>query len=507
MSCFIPNKNYTCKVTSMTKRTIFGIDNLRIRRQTHNGSYRSQNFVLIESQQSNKANFDTTNVGNKAESTVTQNKTYPLLFRLFQGFASYILGAIAYTPSRLLIKIVFAVKKLPLTTVRTTLHLKELFQTLLLSDTRSLWMLERKLTIKIHINKIVRFTNLLTRLSKQGYLLLIVLVSVGFLNFGAASAQSQEPTSFLSAFINNNSLSNVNSEFDTTGRTTFPFGAVNASASGIQKIVEHTVQEGETIPKLAELYGLDEQTLIFNNSESIKDNNVQPGKKIYIPWVDGYIYNTIQEVTPEEIGNQYKISNEIISKENIALLNPETRKFPKDRLILIPTKDLAAIDAINKETAENKRKEEEQERQKNLSNQAINRQKSYTSTSNVSVRKSSGFIWPTTGNISRCFSSYHPACDIANFSAPPIVAVQDAVVSDIYRFTVVGYGNAVVLDHGDGIKTLYAHMSEIYVSRGQQIKQGQLIGKMGQTGMATGIHLHFEVTLNGSKQDPLAYLP
>jgi murein DD-endopeptidase MepM/ murein hydrolase activator NlpD len=70
-----------------------------------------------------------------------------------------------------------------------------------------------------------------------------------------------------------------------------------------------------------------------------------------------------------------------------------------------------------------------------------------------------------------------------------------------------GYGYYVIVRHGDGSETLYAHLSAIYVSLGQYVGQGEIIGAVGCTGWCTGPHLHFEVRIGGTPVDPLAYLP
>ena len=69
------------------------------------------------------------------------------------------------------------------------------------------------------------------------------------------------------------------------------------------------------------------------------------------------------------------------------------------------------------------------------------------------------------------------------------------------------YGLYVIVDHGNGLKTLYAHLSALSVVTGQQVAQGQTLGPSGATGYSYGVHLHFEVHRNGTRVDPMAYLP
>jgi murein DD-endopeptidase MepM/ murein hydrolase activator NlpD len=117
-----------------------------------------------------------------------------------------------------------------------------------------------------------------------------------------------------------------------------------------------------------------------------------------------------------------------------------------------------------------------------------------------------GLIWPTNGVITQYFKgSRHPAIDIANRSMPAILAADEGIVS--FAGTQGGYGRMVTIDHGNGMVTRYAHCSSLNVSAGQSVAQGQQIGVMGTTGNSTGIHLHFEVIMNGSFLNPLNYLP
>ena len=98
----------------------------------------------------------------------------------------------------------------------------------------------------------------------------------------------------------------------------------------------------------------------------------------------------------------------------------------------------------------------------------------------------------------------HPGIDIAKDVGTPVVASAPGVV--VRREWHPAYGNAVRIDHGSGLMTLYAHLSVVSVVEGQPVKRGQLVGEMGATGNATGPHLHFEVRVHGIPTDPMPYL-
>jgi murein DD-endopeptidase MepM/ murein hydrolase activator NlpD len=98
----------------------------------------------------------------------------------------------------------------------------------------------------------------------------------------------------------------------------------------------------------------------------------------------------------------------------------------------------------------------------------------------------------------------HEGIDITAPTGTPIWAAAAGTV--IHAGWLGGYGNLVVLDHGDGLATAYAHASAILVSVGQSVAQGETIALVGSTGNSSGPHLHFEVRVNGSAVDPLLYL-
>jgi murein DD-endopeptidase MepM/ murein hydrolase activator NlpD len=97
----------------------------------------------------------------------------------------------------------------------------------------------------------------------------------------------------------------------------------------------------------------------------------------------------------------------------------------------------------------------------------------------------------------------HTGVDMHGPQGTPIVAAGDGVV--IVAGVKGDYGNTVMIDHGGGMVTLYAHQSKVGVSVGQRVTQGQVIGWIGSSGLSTGPHLHFEVRINGDPKNPLNY--
>ncbi len=123
-----------------------------------------------------------------------------------------------------------------------------------------------------------------------------------------------------------------------------------------------------------------------------------------------------------------------------------------------------------------------------------------------------GQFWPVQGIITGHFGKwrggrhsghYHAGVDIAAPVGTNILAPIDGIVLFVGRKG--GYGRTLIIEHQDGIATLYGHTSEIFVSEGQVVKKGQLIGKVGSSGHSTGPHLHYEVRMEGSPVNPLAW--
>lgn len=136
----------------------------------------------------------------------------------------------------------------------------------------------------------------------------------------------------------------------------------------------------------------------------------------------------------------------------------------------------------------------------------------YTGTNNSSTYIASlgiSFVEPVQGMLTSGFGvrrrDNHKGLDIANSMGTPIRAAAAGTVT-YAQYNSGGYGNLVIISHGNGVQTYYGHCSKLYVKAGQTVSQGEVISAMGSTGISTGSHLHWEVRINGVAQNPRNYL-
>ena len=167
---------------------------------------------------------------------------------------------------------------------------------------------------------------------------------------------------------------------------------------------------------------------------------------------------------------------------------------------------------------EERRRREEEERRRQEEEAAAERDSAAEpeAESDSGEEQQAGFApltWPANGPVTSPYGyrrhpiagvdRLHAGIDIGAASGSPIVAAASGEV--VYAGWYGGYGLAVVINHGDGYATLYAHQSSIAVTTGQQVGRGVVIGAVGTTGYSTGPHLHFEVRINGNPVDPMPY--
>lgn len=258
---------------------------------------------------------------------------------------------------------------------------------------------------------------------------------------------------------------------------------------GMTDRVVHTVLAGETVSEIAAKYGLKSETLLWENN-IYNPNSIKVGQKLVVPPVNGVTHKVAAGETLDKIAAKYKVEKDLIAQQN----KLEDELIFKGQELLIPGGK--AIESPYYGTRAYPAR--------------VDR---YVSDSGLAGSDSAPvagrpFIFPTRGKLTQGWRWGHYAFDIADTSKPPVWASAGGVVESASGGWGGGYGNHVVIDHGNGLKTLYAHLEYYSVQEGQSVSQGEVIGKMGRTGRVygvTGIHLHFEVIKDGVKQYPGNY--
>ncbi|MFC1624964.1 peptidoglycan DD-metalloendopeptidase family protein [Patescibacteria group bacterium] len=249
------------------------------------------------------------------------------------------------------------------------------------------------------------------------------------------------------------------------------------------RIIEYTIQEGDTVSTIAEKFGVSTDSIRWQNDLASKDS-IKVGQILEILPITGVAHKVKKGDTVYSISKYYDTSAQgIVDFPFNAFVNDETFELAIGQTVIVP-------DGI---------------KPSQVLWQPLARVKQTTPNAG-SVTASGVFVWPTNGNISQRFVWYHKGIDIANKVAPSVLAADSGTVIIAGWPDGYGYGNRVMIDHGNGYKTLYAHLSRVSVVIGQTVARGNVIGQMGSTGRSTGVHLHFEVIKNGVYLDPLSVL-
>lgn len=254
--------------------------------------------------------------------------------------------------------------------------------------------------------------------------------------------------------------------------------SVEGDRSGFSDIFMYTVESGDTLSSIASSFNLKQETIMAEN-DLWNPNSLRVGSKLKILPVDGLSHKVKKDETVTKLAKTYKVEKETITKQN----QLESDTLTVNTIIIIPGAKKSAP--------------------------VYRRTTAPTSIANYSGPKANGrLIWPTAGKITQKYHSRHRAVDIANSSKGSIYAAAGGKVIKAATGWNGGYGNMVIIDHGDGMETLYAHNEKLYVKVGQYVEQGDTIAWMGNSGRVygkTGIHVHFEVRIKGVKYNPMNF--
>ncbi len=244
-------------------------------------------------------------------------------------------------------------------------------------------------------------------------------------------------------------------------------------------IKEYNVEEGDTVASIAKKFVIDTDTLRWQNN--ITGDKIKIGQVLQILPVTGIAHKVNKGDTVYSIAKRYDSSAQaVVDFPFNTFTNDETFELAIGQIVIVPDGVIPAESVASP-------------RIRQLTPDA------------GSVVASGNFVWPTQGTFSQKFAWYHPGLDVANRAAPNVVAADSGVVTYAGCLT-YGYGCHVIINHGNGYITLYAHLQKIYVNVGQSVARGGSLGQMGSTGRSTGTHLHFEIAKNGVKLNPLTVL-
>lgn len=263
----------------------------------------------------------------------------------------------------------------------------------------------------------------------------------------------------------------------------------------------YEVRPGDTLYGIAGRYGIDAQYLLWNNPELTANPDLLiVGANILVPGVDGIVYDVRLGDTINAIAATYDIAaDDVLSFAPNGLDSPD--HIIEGSVLVLP----GAVPPPPPEPAPVAPAAEPPEVPAQGPVPA-----GIAPTSGPLPVASVGFVWPVNGTLWGGFGprwgSFHKGIDIgANAGTPVTAAASGQVILSTYSDN--GYGNYVIVRHGDGSETLYGHLSERYVVLGQNVNQGEVLGAVGCTGWCTGNHLHFEVHVGGGPVDPMGYLP
>ncbi len=246
------------------------------------------------------------------------------------------------------------------------------------------------------------------------------------------------------------------------------------------EVITYSVRHGDTLWDIAAKFNITQDTLWANNDLPSPDM-LSVGDVLTIPPIDGLIYTVRRGDTLAGLAQRYRTTVEAIVNYAPNGLS-EGQQPVVGQKIMIPggVKPIPARRTV-----------------------------SLTRAPPGALKGGGSFVMPVSGILTQGFRPGHPAIDIAAPKGAPVYAADAGYVS-FAGWHPLGYGYAVEINHGNGFRTLYAHLSWYEPDVGESVKRGQLIGGVGSTygsgGWSTGPHLHFEIIQNGAKRNPCLFV-
>ncbi|MBE0698529.1 MAG: peptidoglycan DD-metalloendopeptidase family protein [Anaerolineaceae bacterium] len=261
-------------------------------------------------------------------------------------------------------------------------------------------------------------------------------------------------------------------------------------------IATYDVQTGDSVFNIAKEFKIEPETVLWANSDILDDNPnmLSVGQKLKIPAVDGVIYKWKSNDTIEGVAKKFKTDPDEILTWPDNHLDMAEPKIASGTLIMIPggSRELKTWVVPTLWRA----------------NSGASRNiQTGCDASGGTAYGSGAFVWPSVNHSlsGNDYWSGHLGIDIAAATGAPVYAADSGVV--VYSGSISGgYGLMIMIDHGNGFHTLYAHLSQLVARCGSNVSQGQTIAYSGSTGNSTGPHLHFEIRYGGAFVNPHDYV-
>ncbi len=245
-------------------------------------------------------------------------------------------------------------------------------------------------------------------------------------------------------------------------------------------VTTYRVQPGDSVLGIAQKFGLEGNSLLWANEDLAQNPDfLSIGQELNILPIDGAYHTVESGESLEAIADEYNVTPEAIAEYPGNQISPPYELQVGQKLIVPGGEKPYVPRSVT----------------------------AYQGSVPQGSQKGTGsFAWPMSGNITQGFWEGHRAIDIGAPTGTEIVAVDSGYVA-VTQWSDVGYGRMVIIDHGNGYQSLYAHLSSYYVEAGQSVSRGEAIGKCGTTGNTTGPHLHLEIIKDGVRRNPFGYLP
>lgn len=252
-------------------------------------------------------------------------------------------------------------------------------------------------------------------------------------------------------------------------------GRQQAAAERVPLYFEYEVRPGDTVGDIAARFSVSSNSISWNNLD-VRDLDVlTAGQRLQVPAIEGVLHSVRLNETVTQIAAMYDADwRDIVEFAGNGLALDPNNLAPGS-LILVPGGRMLAAGVAPERPA---------------------------------AQVDTAWIWPLQGRLTSLFESSHPlGIDIAATFGSPLLAARNGMVTFAGGDSCCSYGLHVIIDHGDGYETVYAHLDSFAVSAGNTVDAGDVVGYNGLTGLTTGPHVHFELRRNGVYQDPLDYLP